>query len=293
MTAHPRLSLNQATIRRASLAEALDVTAGAGLGAIGLWREPVAEAGLGRSAALLAASGLRMSSYCRGGFFTAVDGAERRRSLDDNLRAIDETAELAATGAAGSRAVLVLVVGGLPDGSRDLPGARDRVLGALETLAGPAAAAGVTLAVEALHPMYVSDRAVVSTLGQSLDLVSRLDPAVAGVVVDTFHVWWDPEVLTQIDRAGREGRIAAYQVSDWHTPLEADVLLSRHQPGDGVIDFGRLTRRVEAAGFTGDVEVEIFNDTIWGRAPRAVVRDTVTAFDDAVAPHLARRTEQP
>lgn len=286
MTAHPRLSINQATIKRATLHEALDVTAAGGLQSIGLWREPVAEVGLGQAAGMLADSGLRMSSYCRGGFFTATDGVERRRSLDDNRRAIDETATLAAAGAPGSRAVLVLVAGGLPAGSRDIVGVRARVRAALEELADAAAGAGVTLAVEPLHPMYAADRAVVSTLGQALDLVADLDPVVAGVTLDTFHVWWDPEVLELIDRAGREGRIACYQVCDWRTPLEADVLLSRHQPGDGVIDFEALTRRVEATGYAHDVEVEIFNADIWSREPARVVGETAESFGRVVAPHL-------
>ncbi|MBB1513225.1 sugar phosphate isomerase/epimerase [Tessaracoccus sp. MC1627] len=253
---------------------------------IGLWREPVADVGLREAAAMLSDSGLRMSSYCRAGFFTAVAGPERSDSLDDNRRAIEETAVLAAAGAPGSRAVLVLVAGGLPEGSRDLIGARARVREALEELAPDAAAAGVTLAVEPLHPMYAADRAVVSTLGQSLDLVSGLDSSVAGVTVDTFHIWWDPDVLPAIARAGREGRIAAYQVCDWRAPLEADVLLSRHQPGVGVIDFETLTRAVEATGYDGDVEVEIFNATIWATDFEVVARDTVDAFGRWVAPHL-------
>jgi sugar phosphate isomerase/epimerase len=290
MTARPaaaRLSLNQATIKYASLEEALDVTAAAGYEAIGLWREPVAAVGLDVAARRLAASGLRFSTYCRGGFFTMAESPERRASLDDNRRAIDETATLAAAGAPGSRAVLVLVVGGLPEGSRDLAGARAQVGAALAELAPAAAAAGVTLAIEPLHPMFCSDRAVVSTLGQALDLAAPFDPATVGVTVDTFHIWWDPDVLPAIARAGREGRIATYQVCDWKTPLPADVLLSRHYPGDGVIDFAGLSQAVEATGYDGDVEVEIFNADIWAEAPAVVARRVREAFLEAVAPWLA------
>ena len=283
---HPRLSINQAIIKHATLRDALTVTTSVGMQSIGLWREPVADVGLRKAAAMLSDSELRMSSYCRAGFFTAVAGPERSDSLDDNRRAIEETAVLAAAGAPGSRAVLVLVAGGLPEGSRDLIGARARVREALEELAPDAAAAGVTLAVEPLHPMYAADRAVVSTLGQSLDLVSGLDSSVAGVTVDTFHIWWDPDVLPAIARAGREGRIAAYQVCDWRAPLESDVLLSRHQPGVGVIDFETLTRAVEDTGYDGDVEVEIFNAAIWATDFEVVARDTVDAFGRWVGPHL-------
>jgi len=275
---HPRLSINQATIKYASLAEALLVTREAGVEAIGLWREPVAEVGLEAAVRLVADSGLRVSSLCRGGFFTAGEGAARRAALDDNRRAIEETAALAAAGAPGSAAVLVLVAGGLPAGSRDLAGARERVADALAELEPDARAAGVVLAVEPLHPMYAADRAVVSTLGQALDLAERFPAESVGVVVDTFHLWWDPDLLAQIARAGRGGRIASYQVCDWVTPLPADVLLARGMMGDGHIDFAPITAAVEAAGYSGDVEVEIFNEAVWAADPADVVARTAEAF---------------
>jgi len=283
-----RLSINQATIKYADLATALRVTAEAGVQAIGLWREPVNEVGLDVAARMLSDSGLRFTTHCRGGFFTLPAGPERVAALDDNRRAIEETATLAAAGAEGSTAVLVLVAGGLPEGSRDLIGARERVRDAIGELAADAASAGVTLAIEPLHPMYASDRAVVSTLGQALDIAADFDPGVVGVTVDTFHIWWDPQVLDQIARAGREGRIATYQVCDWKTPLAADVLLSRHYPGEGVIDFGSLTRAVVEAGYTGDIEVELFNADIWATDPAEVVRRTAESFGAAVSPHLSR-----
>lgn len=282
----PRLSLNQATIKHADLATALQVTAEAGLPAIGLWREPVQDVGLAVAARMLADSGLRFSTHCRGGFFTLPAGPAREAALDDNRRAIEETATLAAAGAEGSTAVLVLVAGGLPEGSRDLVGARERVRDAIGALADDARGAGVTLAIEPLHPLYASDRAVVSTLGQALDIAADFDPAVVGVAVDTFHVWWDPQVLDQIARAGREDRIATYQVCDWKTPLAADPLLSRHYPGEGVIDFGVLTRAVRATGYDRDIEVEIFRADVWAADPRAVVRRTAESFAATVSPHL-------
>lgn len=283
---HPRLSINQATVKHADLATALRVTAAAGVEAIGLWREPVQAVGLDVAGRMLTDSGLRFTTHCRGGFFTLPAGPEREAALDDNRRAIEETAVLAAAGADGSTAVLVLVAGGLPEGSRDLIGARERVRDAIGVLTEDARGAGVTLAIEPLHPMYASDRAVVSTLGQALDIAADFDPAVVGAAVDTFHIWWDPQVLEQIARAGREGRIATYQVCDWKTPLAADPLLSRHYPGDGVIDFGTLTRAVQATGYDRDIEVEIFHADVWADDPARVVRRTAEAFATAVAPHL-------
>ncbi|GLI26269.1 sugar phosphate isomerase [Agromyces rhizosphaerae] len=287
MSAHPRLSMNQGTIKHASLPEAIDAVLGAGYASIGTWREPVQELGLAESAARLADSGLRLSTHCRSGFFAMPEGPARRAAIDDNLRAIEETATLAAAGAEGSTAVLVIVGGGMPEGSRDVIGAREHVRDAIGELAPAAKGAGVTLAIEALHPMYASDRCVVSTLGQALDIAEDFDADVVGAVVDTFHVWWDPELLPQIARAGAAGRIATYQVCDWATPLPADVLMGRHYPGDGVIDFASITAAVEATGYDRDVEVELFNADIWATPFDEVARRTAESFAAAVAPHLA------
>ena len=277
-----RLSINQATIKYASLADALRITAAAGIEAIGLWREPVAEVGLAEVERMVSGSGLRVSSLCRGGFFTVPEGPERRAALDENRRAIEETAALAAAGAPGSAPVLVLVAGGLPAGSTDLIGARGRVADALAELEPDARAAGVMLAIEPLHPMYAADRAVVSTLGQALDLAEPFSTASVGVVVDTFHIWWDPQVLDQIARAGAAGRIASYQVCDFLTPIPADALLARGMMGDGHVDFDSLTAAVDATGYAGDVEVEIFNAEIWAADPVEVVERTVRAFERSI-----------
>ncbi len=285
--AHPRLAMNQATVKYTPLDRVLDLLPAAGYGAVGLWRDAVQDIGLDGAARRLHDSGLRLSTLCRGGFFTLAEGAGRRAAIDDNLRAIEETAVLAAAAAPGSAAVCVLVAGGLPAGSTDLPGARGRVADAIAELEAPARAAGVTLAIEPLHPVYASDRSVVSTLAQALDLAEPFDPAVVGVAVDAFHIWWDPALPDQIARAGAAGRIATYQVCDWATPLPADVLLARRYPGDGVIDLAAMTRWVGAAGYGGDIEVEIFNQEVWDAEPQAVVERTADAFAASVAPALA------
>lgn len=279
MNAHPRLSLNQATIKHADLPTALRVTREAGVGSIGLWREPVAQVGLPTAAAMVAASGLRVSSLCRAGFFTAADHGLRRAALDDNRRAIAETATLAAAGADGSAAVLVLVAGGLPDGDRDLRGARARARDAVAELVDDARSAGVWLAIEPMHPIYAADRGVISTLAQALDIAEQFPADVVGVLVDTFHIWWDPQLHEQLNRAGRGGRIAGYQVCDWITPLPPDALLARGMMGDGHIDFPTITQLVAQAGYAGDVEVEIFNQAIWDTDPVDIAIRTAKAFD--------------
>ncbi|MGC4889685.1 sugar phosphate isomerase/epimerase family protein [Micromonospora sp. DT227] len=276
MTTDPRLaklSLNQRTTERWSVREAVDGCVRAGIPAIGLWREPVAEIGVPAAAALVADAGLRVSSLCRGGFLTAAGGAARAEALADNRRAIDEAAGLGTD-------CLVLVVGGLPPGSRDLAGARARVADALTELAPYAGERGVRLALEPLHPMYCADRAVLSTLGQALDLAEAFPVDQVGVVVDTFHVWWDPDVWRQIARAG--ARIASFQVCDFLTPLPADVLLGRGMMGDGHIDFPPLRRAVAAAGYTGDTEVEIFNAEVWATDPDQVVATMAERYVELV-----------
>ncbi|MYV98457.1 sugar phosphate isomerase/epimerase, partial [Streptomyces sp. SID3343] len=257
-----RLSLNQWTTRGWSLREAVDGCVRAGLPAIGLWRDKVAEVGTAEAAKVVRDAGLRVSSLCRGGFLTAREPAARAAAITDNRRAIEEAAEL------GTQ-TLVLVVGGLPDGDRDLPGARGRVADALGELAPFAGAHGVRLALEPLHPMYCADRAVLSTLDQALDLAEPHPADQVGVVVDAFHVWWDPNLEQAIARAGE--RIASFQVCDWVLPLPADNLLARGMMGDGVIDFRSMARSVAAAGYQGDIEVEIFNADVWAADGHDVV----------------------
>ncbi|HEY6739903.1 MAG TPA: sugar phosphate isomerase/epimerase family protein [Actinopolymorphaceae bacterium] len=274
-TALSRLSLNQKTTNSWSVAEAVDGCVRHGLPAIGLWREPVAEMGVKQAARLVRDAGLRVSSLCRGGFFTVADPVRRKEALDDNRRAIDEAAELGAP-------CLVLVVGGLPDGSRDLPAARDRVADAVAELAPYAAQSGVQLALEPLHPMYCADRAVLSTLAQALDIASAHPAEHVGVVVDTFHVWWDPAVFDQIARAGAQNRISSFQICDFNLPLPTDALLARGMMGDGYIDFRPLREAVDAAGYTGDIEVEIFNADIWAAEPDTVVATMIERYRDLV-----------
>ena len=263
-----RLSLNTATTKALTLPEAVEAATKAGLEWIGLWRDRVAETGLDKSARIVRDAGLRVSSLCRGGFLTAADAAGQQAGLADNRAAIDEAAALGTS-------ELIMVVGGLPDGDRDIAGARQRVADRLADLAPYATERGVRLVLEALHPMYAADRAVLSTLGQALDLAAPYPASTVGVVIDTFHVWWDPELAASVARAGRESRIASYQVDDFNLPIAPDPLLSRGMIGDGVIDFPAITRMVAETGYDGPVEVEIFNAEIWA-APADEVLSTMT-----------------
>ncbi len=245
------LSLNQYTTHEWSVADAAAGCARAGLRHIGLWRDKVAGTGLAESARLCRENGLSVSSLCRGGMFPAATEARRRAQIADNRLAIDECAELGSD-------TLVLVCGGMA--GRSLDEARRMVHDGIAAVTEYASSRGVRLGIEPLHPMFAADRSVINTLGQALDLADAIGAQGLGVIVDVYHVWWDPELFAQIERA--KGRIFGFHVSDWLAP-PPDVLLGRGMMGDGVIDIRRIRGAVQAAGYSGPIECEIFNRRIW------------------------------
>lgn len=255
-----RLSLNQMTTASWSLREAVEGCVRAGIPFLGVWRHKVAEIGLAESVRLVRESGIKVSSLCRGGMFPAASATERQKRLDDNFRAVDEAAAL------GAR-TLVLVCGPAPD--RDIDSARAMVEEAMERLVPYAQQRGVTLGVEPLHPMFAADRSVVVTLAQANRIAQRFAGDQVGVVVDVYHVWWDPEVYREIERA--RGRIVGFHVSDWIVPLP-HPLKGRGVMGDGVIELRRLRSAVEASGYAGPIEVEIFNEALWALPGDEILR---------------------
>jgi sugar phosphate isomerase/epimerase len=246
-----RLSLNQKTTNNWSVRQAVEGCARAGIPYIGLWRDKVAETGLARSTRLVRDAGVEVSSLCRGGMFPAATAAERQTSLDDNRRAVDEAVTLGAD-------VLVLVSG--PPLDLDLDAALAMVEEGVHQLAPYAAKAGVRLGIEPFHPVLMMERSVTVTLAQALDIAVQFDPARVGVVVDVYHVWWDPALYRQIARAS--GRIFGFHANDWLSP-KPDLLLSRGMMGDGPIKIRRIREAVDEAGYTGPIEIEIFNQDTW------------------------------
>lgn len=254
-----RLSINTATLGNPPLNASLDAIAAAGARNVGLWRETYNGMTAGEAARAVAAHGLHVSSLCR-----CVLSPDTQ-SMKDAWRAVDEAHELGAP-------ALIVLAGGLWPNSRDLAGARARMTETLSELAIVAEAAGVRLALEPLHPMFTAGRSVVNTLGQALDVVEPFPPERAGVVLDTFNVWWDPELADQIRRAGRSSRIAALQVADWSRHHEHGPFLTRALPGDGIIELRSILAAVENAGYRGPIEIEIFNDQLWQQPPRQIAR---------------------
>jgi sugar phosphate isomerase/epimerase len=245
-----RLSFNQITADPWSLEQVVRNCAKSGIPYIAAWRHKL-DGDAAKAAALIRGEGLKVSSLCRGGWFSAPTAEERRQRVQDNRLAIEQAALLEAP-------VLVIVSG--PAHGQTLEDARATVMDGLLEVLPDAEKAGVVLGIEPLHPMYAAERSVVVTLQQANDMAERLASPAAQVVIDAFHVWWDPDVMAQIERA--RGRIAGFHVSDWPVPLPG-ILMGRAMMGDGVIELRRLREAVEAAGYDGPIEVEIFNEEVW------------------------------
>lgn len=267
-----QLAINSATVKSWSLKELVDGCARAGITAIAPWRDIVQAVGNAQAGKIIRDAGIVATGLCRGGLFPASDEAGRRAAIDDNKRAVDEAAAIGAP-------CLVLIAGGLPKGSRDLAGAHKQVRDGLAALLPYAKQAGVALAVEPLHPMYAADRACINTLAHANDLCDDLGPDL-GIALDAYHVWWDPHLAREIERAGK--RIISYHVCDWLVPT-TDFLLDRGMMGDGVIDLRGLRKQVEATGYAGYVDVEIFSaNNWWKRDPNDVLRVCLERFRSVV-----------
>ena len=264
-------SINTATLGyQLPIDQTIEAVASAGFGAIAPWRRELQGEPVKVVSRHIRDAGLEVSGYCRSSYIPAASEAEFIAAIDDNRRAIDDAAEL------GARC-FVMVVGGLPEGSKDLPAARQQVHDGMSVLLEYARRQDVPLAIEPLHPMYAADRACINTLQQALDLCDALDPpqgnsvkAVVGVAVDLYHVWWDPHLQTQIMRAGRDKRLLGFHLCDWLVPTR-DMLLDRGMMGDGVIDIRGIRQWMETAGYPGSVEVEIFSRDNWWRRPPAEI----------------------
>jgi sugar phosphate isomerase/epimerase len=273
------LSLNTATVRKqAPLDRIIEAAVARGIGLIDPWRDQVQAIGLDNVARHIRDAGVHLSGYCRGGFYTGANAKELSAALDDNRRAIDEAKALGSP-------CLVLVVGSLPGAlsgkpqSIDIALARNQVRDGIAASLDYARSVGVPLAIEPLHPMQAADRACVNTLEHALDLCDELDSGrtgALGVALDAYHVWWDPKLTAQIQRAGA-GRLLAYHVCDWLVPTR-DLLNDRGMPGDGVIELKKLRGLVEAAGYQGAVEIEIFSDAWWSRPLEEVLDVCVSRF---------------
>lgn len=254
-------SINTATLgHKAPIGEVIDSVARVGFGGICPWRRDLEGMDVRAVSRQIRQAGLAVTGYCRSTYLPATTAEAFRANIDDNRNAISQAAALGA-------ACFVMVVGSLPKGSRDLGAARSQVKEGVGALLEHARQVGVRLALEPLHPMYANDRSCLNTIAQALDMAESIEPLGAnapklGVAIDLYHVWWDPQLVEGISRAGAAKRILGFHVCDWLVPTR-DLLADRGMMGDGVIDIPSIRAMVEAAGYDGMVEVEIFSDRDW------------------------------
>lgn len=274
-----RCAINTATLGfQAPIEAVIDAVAGAGFGGIAPWRREIEGHDVAVIGRRIRDAGLAVTGYCRSTYIPANDRVSLAANIADNKRALDDAASLGADS-------FVMVVGGLPAGSKDIAGARAQVAEAVAELLDHGRSVGVRIALEPLHPVYAADRSCLSLLSEVLDLCDRLDPVPAvrpalGVCLDVYHTWWDPNLRRDIARAGADRRITGFHVCDWLVPTR-DTLNDRGMMGDGVIDIRAIRGAVEAAGYDGLVEVEIFSALDWWKRPieetLAVCRERLAA----------------
>jgi sugar phosphate isomerase/epimerase len=263
-------SINTKTVPSLGLQEVVDATLARGVPAIAPWRDIIDPLGDAEAGRILSRSGLRVTSLCRGGMFPAADDAGRRAAIEDNLRAIDTAHAIGAD-------CLVLVCG--PIVGRDLAGSRSMVRDGIAAIVPHAAAAGVPLGIEPLHPMMVAGRSVINTLEQASALADELASPQLGIVLDVYHVWWDPFLDREIQRA--TGRVLGVHVSDWVVPI-VDELASRGMMGDGCIDLPRVVGLARSAGYAGPVEIEVLSTAWWARPADDVLDVACARFEACV-----------
>lgn len=244
----------------------------AGVKGITVWRDTLAGRDIAQTGRMLRDHGLAIVSLCRGGFFPAVSAADRQKAIDDNRRAIADAHALGAP-------LIVLVCGAVP--GQPLPESRRQIRDGIAALLPDCQAAGVKLAIEPLHPMYADSRSAVNTLGQANDLVEALQSPLVGVAADVYHLWWDPSLESEIARCGRLGALFAFHVCDWRTPT-VDLLNDRGLMGEGCIPLRQIRGWVEAAGFRGFNEVEVFSTRWWAADQDKYLTEIVKSYREHV-----------
>lgn len=263
-----RLCIHTITTKPWSIEEAAKNYAAAGVKGITVWRNALEGRNIRQTGNMLRENDLSIVSLCRGGFFAAKDTLKRKQAIDDNRKAIAEAAELGTS-------LIVLVCGADP--SQSLEASRKHIHDGIATLIPEAAAAGVKLAIEPLHPMYADSRSAINTLSQANDMAEALRSPWVGVAVDVYHLWWDPQLEQEIKRCGRNNHLFAFHICDWNTPT-TDMLNDRGLMGEGCIPVKQIRQWVEATGFTGFNEVEIFSNRFWKEDQSVFLNKIINAY---------------
>ncbi len=263
-----KLCVHTITTKPWAVEEAIEQYSQIGVSGITVWRQALAGHHPAKIGQQIRAAGLSVVSLCRGGFFPGTDQDTRQAAIDDNLRAIDEAAELGAP-------LVVLVCGAVP--GQPLEESRQQIKDGIAAVLPYAEACKVKLGIEPLHPVYADDRSAINTLKQANDVAEALDSPFVGVVVDVYHLWWDPDLETELRRCGQSDNLLAFHICDWKTPTE-DILNDRGLMGEGCIPIRKIRGWVEAAGFDGFNEVEIFSTRHWAKDQRVFLRGIKEAY---------------
>jgi sugar phosphate isomerase/epimerase len=273
MTAEPltdcsRLAVHTMTNKPWSLPECIEGYTRAGIGAVSIWRNVIEPMGPKVAAAMLRDAGLRVPALVRGGFFPAPTQADRQNAIGENIRCLDEAAQIGAS-------MVVLVVGSLP--GQPLETSRGQVRDGIASLLDHARARDVMLAIEPLHPMYAAEKSCINRLADARALWADLDHPMLGVAVDVYHTWWDPDLHDEIRRAGKAGKLFAYHVCDWRVPTQ-DLLNDRELMGQGCIPLRDVRASMQQAGFNGYIEVEIFSNDYWAMDQNEYIENIKQAY---------------
>ncbi len=249
-----RLCIHTVTTKPLSLEQCFVEYPKRGVSGITIWRQTIEGRDLASVKRQAYDVGLEVVSLCRGGFFPGTTKSGRQAAIDDNLLAIEQAHAIGAP-------LIVLVCGAVP--GQSLTESRSQITDGIAAVLPAAEKAGVKLAIEPLHPMYADDRSAVNTMRQAHEICDALgSPKSLGIAVDVYHVWWDPELKVQIELAGRTDRLHAFHLCDWKTPT-TDLLNDRGLMGEGCINIRQISDWVDATGFTGYREVEIFSNKWW------------------------------
>ncbi len=265
-----QLCIHTITTKPLSIEEAAKNYSEEGVKGITVWRDALANRNIRQTGQLLRDHGLNIVSLCRGGFFPNKEKEKRKAAIDDNLKAIDEAAELGAS-------LIVLVCGA--DSSQPLEDSRKQIKEGIETILPAAVAANIKLAIEPLHPMYADTRSAINTLAQANDMATQINSPFVGVAVDVYHLWWDPFLQQEIKRCGENNHLFAFHICDWNSPT-TDMLLDRGLMGDGCIPVNKIRSWVEDAGFDGFYEVEIFSNKYWQQDQTHFLKKIIKAYKE-------------
>ncbi len=267
-----RCCVHTITTKSWSLQEAVDNYAAAGIKGISVWQNAIEGIGPHQAGEIIRKAGLEIVSYVRGGFFPDTTSAGRAKAIDHNKKLIEEAAALGAP-------MIVLVCGASPDQSLEI--SREQIKEGIEAILPLAEKLNVKLAIEPLHPMYAADRSAINTMGQANDLAEAINSPFVGVAADVYHIWWDPDLEKEIARCGANGHLFAYHVCDWKVNT-LDLLNDRGLMGEGCIDLKKIRGWVEATGFDGFCEVEIFSNIHWSKDQHVFLKEITDAFIETV-----------